>query len=340
MISAAGNLDFDVLVDKCRKYFVFPPGPKALQALPPSSAYRARSRSVKASGEQLHLLLGFEGLSFQDPYRFDALILSFFLGGGMSSRLFQEIREVAALAYSVDADCIAFMDTGVFTFYIGMAPKSLKESLKILSREIENLKKVPLSKSALDRVKSQLKGTILLSSDQTEVRQESLGRNEIVFGRYVPVEEVIQEIERTSPERIQALAQRLFVPEKESVVVSGAIKSKEPLLAFFDETLRGCLKVWRVRVYVSHHDPIQKIHPQAQVPAYMSPGAAGCDVFACLENALEIAPGKRAAVSTGLSIEIPDGFEVQVRPRSGLAWKKGLTVINAPGTIDSDYRGK
>ncbi len=83
-----------------------------------------------------------------------------------------------------------------------------------------------------------------------------------------------------------------------------------------------------------------KLHPSAQVPAYMSSGASGCDALACLEQTLEVAPLQRVAVSTGLSMEIPQGFEVQVRPRSGLAWKKGLTVVNAPGTIDSDYRGE
>jgi dUTP pyrophosphatase len=72
----------------------------------------------------------------------------------------------------------------------------------------------------------------------------------------------------------------------------------------------------------------------------MSAGASGCDITACLDSPLFIAPGKRIAVPTGLKFEIPQGFEVQVRPRSGFAYKRGLTVINAPGTIDSDYRGE
>jgi len=81
-------------------------------------------------------------------------------------------------------------------------------------------------------------------------------------------------------------------------------------------------------------------HPMAKLPSYMTDGAAGADVYACLETAMKIAPGSRAAISTGLRFEIPEGFEVQVRPRSGLAFKQGLTVVNAPGTIDSDYRGE
>ena len=76
------------------------------------------------------------------------------------------------------------------------------------------------------------------------------------------------------------------------------------------------------------------------LPSYASAGAAGADLCSAEAGAVEIAPGQRVALATGLVIEIPDGFEVQVRPRSGLAARHGLTVINAPGTIDSDYRGE
>lgn len=85
---------------------------------------------------------------------------------------------------------------------------------------------------------------------------------------------------------------------------------------------------------------VQRVHAKAQLPIYMTRGAAGADVSACLDEGMELAPMQRVAVSTGLALEIPQGYEVQVRPRSGLALKKGLTVVNAPGTIDSDYRGE
>ncbi|MSP18476.1 MAG: dUTP diphosphatase [Bdellovibrionales bacterium] len=85
---------------------------------------------------------------------------------------------------------------------------------------------------------------------------------------------------------------------------------------------------------------VNKVNAEAQIPVYMSTGAAGCDVQACTEITLIIKPGERAAIPTGLSVEIPEGYEIQVRPRSGLAFKKGLTVVNSPGTIDSDYRGE
>ncbi len=85
---------------------------------------------------------------------------------------------------------------------------------------------------------------------------------------------------------------------------------------------------------------ITKLNPKAVIPKYMTPGASGLDVCACLESPMELASLERAAVPTALSVEIPEGYEIQVRPRSGLSFKQGLTVVNAPGTIDSDYRGE
>ena len=85
---------------------------------------------------------------------------------------------------------------------------------------------------------------------------------------------------------------------------------------------------------------VSKINATAILPQYMTVGAAGCDVSACLEKPIAVEPLQRIAVPTGLTVEIPAGYEIQVRPRSGLALKKGLTVVNAPGTIDSDYRGE
>lgn len=85
---------------------------------------------------------------------------------------------------------------------------------------------------------------------------------------------------------------------------------------------------------------IKRLVERAVLPQYMTAGAAGCDVCALLEAPLTLKPLERVAVPTGLSVEIPPGFEIQVRPRSGLSFKQGLTVVNAPGTIDSDYRGE
>jgi predicted Zn-dependent peptidase len=233
VVSVAGNIRFDEVAELCEKAFAFPSGRKAPVGAPKASVFRGRKKAVALDSEQVHLLLGFEGIGFRSPLRFDALILSFFLGGGMSSRLFQEIREVAALAYSVDCECVPFTDSGVFTIYVALAPRSVSSCLSILSREILRLKEEPLTNRELDFVKGQLKGTILLSSDQMEVRQESLGRNEIVFGRHVSVDEVIGEIDRVSSESVQRLAREVFVPEREGAVALGGAKLSPKKLSIF-----------------------------------------------------------------------------------------------------------
>jgi len=85
---------------------------------------------------------------------------------------------------------------------------------------------------------------------------------------------------------------------------------------------------------------IQKLRADAIVPRYMTAHAAGLDLRAALDRPIDIAPGQRAAIPTGLAIKLPDGYEAQVRPRSGLALKHGVTLLNSPGTIDADYRGE
>ena len=85
---------------------------------------------------------------------------------------------------------------------------------------------------------------------------------------------------------------------------------------------------------------IKKLHPQAVIPAYMTEHAAGLDLCTVIEAPVVLAPGERTLLPTGLAMEIPPGFEGQVRPRSGLALKKGVSLVNSPGTIDADYRGE
>ncbi|MDY0190410.1 MAG: dUTP diphosphatase [Desulfuromonas sp.] len=83
-----------------------------------------------------------------------------------------------------------------------------------------------------------------------------------------------------------------------------------------------------------------KVNPKAKIPCYMTELAAGLDLCACVDCTLDIKPGERVMVPTGIAIALPIGYEAQVRPRSGLAWRNGITLVNSPGTIDADYRGE
>lgn len=85
---------------------------------------------------------------------------------------------------------------------------------------------------------------------------------------------------------------------------------------------------------------LARLRPNARLPIYATEGAAGLDLSACLDEEIELAPGAFAAIPTGLAMALPPGYEAQIRPRSGLAARRGVTVLNSPGTIDSDYRGE
>ncbi len=225
VLSVAGQFKFDELFKEVEKRFNSPATvSRKVVTKPRAFKFRPEKRKKKFQSDQTHLMLGFETVGFKDPTRFDGLILSFFLGGGMSSQLFQEVREKAGLAYSIDCDFIPFAETGVFIIHSAMHHKSVPKAGEILRTELQRLTTDPLSKTQLEVVKGQLRGTILLGADQMDVRQESIGRNELVFGRYVTVEDVIREIEAVTPERVQTFAKKTFKNKKEAVLVLGQLQ--------------------------------------------------------------------------------------------------------------------
>ncbi|MFM8270233.1 MAG: M16 family metallopeptidase, partial [Pseudomonadota bacterium] len=233
VVAVAGGIEFEPLRERCEHYFRFNKPQQKLNLKRQPVRYHQRHWFQKNTSDQLHCLVGFEGVGVRDPKRYAYLLLSFVLGGGMGSRLFQEIREKAALAYSVDCDFLPFTETGIFTIYAGMSSRSLGKSLEILTSEFEKLRENDLSMEELDRVKGQLKGMILLSADQMEARQEALARNEILFGRAVPVEEVLASIDSVTQEELRQAAKELFSPEKESLVVLSKNKPKLKKLSVF-----------------------------------------------------------------------------------------------------------
>jgi dUTP pyrophosphatase len=97
---------------------------------------------------------------------------------------------------------------------------------------------------------------------------------------------------------------------------------------------------WSEGLHMSHALSVKRLRPNAVIPRYMTDGAAGLDLSALVAEPIVLEPGQRALVPTGIALEIPMGYEAQVRPRSGLAVRQGVTVVNAPGTIDADYRGE
>lgn len=171
--------------------------------------------------EQVHVCLGTRGPAARDPRRFAATVLNVILGGNMSSRLFQVVREKLGLAYSIYSSLSFFSDTGVLEVCAGVNPQNLPSLLDAVAGELKKLKAEPVPPAELQAAQDYLKGSILLHAEDLEQRMLRLAKNEINFGHYIPLEEVIQGLQRVTPEDIQTLAQEFFQGEQWALAVLG-----------------------------------------------------------------------------------------------------------------------
>jgi predicted Zn-dependent peptidase len=176
---------------------------------------------VERDTEQVHLIWGVPGPNYGSKDRFAAFLLNVYLGGGMSSTLFQEIREKNGLAYTVYSNLSPFVDSGVFSVYAATGMDQVPLCLKLIEKCVQEIKNKPLPKKELNLIKDNLKGTILLSSDSVEARMASIAKNEIFLGKYVSIEEVCRQIDEVTPEDITRVAKQLFREDRRSVLALG-----------------------------------------------------------------------------------------------------------------------
>ena len=223
IFSAAGNLDHDGFVEAVEGKF----GPLAsgstLTELPaPEASARIILRNKK-SLEQVQICLGVPAPPITDENRYSALILNTVLGGGMSSRLFQTIREERGMAYSIYSDLSPYRDTGTLCVYAGTSANKALEVIDLVLAEFRNLKEVPLSSEELTRAKDQLKGNILLGLESSNSRMANLARQEMYFRQFFSVDEIIARIDTVDAAQVQAMAQRLFDPARIAVTLLGRL---------------------------------------------------------------------------------------------------------------------
>ena len=158
--------------------------------------------------EQVHMVVGFEGLTYKDPDFYAASVLSTLFGGGMSSRLFQEIRESRGLAYSVYSFLTCYHDSGIFGIYAGTGEKESAELGPLLCDEILKIR-TSVSEEEVQRARAQLKASILMSLESTSSRCEQMARQLMVYGRLVPVSEIIERIDAVDVPTVTRVAARL-----------------------------------------------------------------------------------------------------------------------------------
>jgi predicted Zn-dependent peptidase len=197
------------------------PGASALTRQPPST--RPGLHVVSRELEQAHLALGMPAPSATSEDRFVAAVLNLILGGNMSSRLFQEVRERRGLAYAVYSYLSSYSDSGMLGVYLGVAPGRAVEALTVVRAEMERLGAEPVAEHELSDAKESLKGSILLAAENPESRMSRLARNEYNFGRDVPVDEVVAQVEAVTAEDLESLARSLLDTAKLGVTVLGDV---------------------------------------------------------------------------------------------------------------------
>jgi predicted Zn-dependent peptidase len=234
IISMAGSLDHDEVIQRIEDKF------DGLQQRVRLGEGKSPEPNPRISVfprdlEQVHLCLGTKGISQTHSMRFAGYILNTLLGRGMSSYLFQEIREKRGLAYSVYSYRPAYFDAGQLVVYAGIDKGSLKEVIRLIIEQFDKFRKVRIRRDELQRAKGQLEGNLLLFLESSDSWMTRLAQNEIYFGKYIPIEEVIQAIEKVTSEEVNQLAQELFREELFCLAVLGAIDKTEPtrdLLSF------------------------------------------------------------------------------------------------------------
>lgn len=164
----------------------------------------------KKQTEQNHICLSMPSCSLKDPRLLSMVLLNNTIGGGMSSRLFQEIREKRGLAYSVYSYHSSHIDSGLFTIYTGTAPKQTEEVLKVTMDIIGEISITGITEAELKRGKEQLKGSLILSLESTSSRMNRLGKNELMLGNHHTLDELIAKIESVEMEHIHSLSKEIF----------------------------------------------------------------------------------------------------------------------------------
>ncbi len=177
--------------------------------------------------EQVHMCAGVPMPPQTHHDRYKAYLLNTIFGGGMSSRLFQEIREKRGLAYSVYSYLNLFRDAGALTVYAGTSRQGFKETLGLIIGEFEKLKSKGVTRAELKNAKSQLKGGMLLGLESSDSRMTKLAKDEIYFKRAVSVREIIKNIDSVTVEDMKDTARRFCLPEKLAIVATGKVKEKD-----------------------------------------------------------------------------------------------------------------
>jgi predicted Zn-dependent peptidase len=208
VISIAGNIS-ETFIQEVEKYFGSYEGNRG-ELVENKPVFHTNQISRKKETEQAHLCIGFDGLKVGHEDIYSLIILNNILGGSMSSRLFQEVREQRGLAYSVFSYHTAYQDSGLVTIYGGTGAKQLDTLFETIQETLEKLKQDGITERELHNTKEQLKGSLMLSLESTNSRMSRNGKNELLLKRHRSLDEIIEQIDQVTDQSVNTMANNIF----------------------------------------------------------------------------------------------------------------------------------
>ena len=230
IVSVSGSFSREDLDAICAAFSAVPTGDPA--PVPPAR-YQKAAVVKKKDIEQNHLLLVFPGLPADHPDRYALAALNNILGAGMSSRLFQRVRERSGLCYSIYSYTSLYRDTGVLGIYVALCRDTQEAALKMIREELETFVRDGVTREELSRTKEQLKTSLLMALESTNSRMSSMARNEMTYGRDQTPEETVERLEAVTTDDVHRLARQLLDFDNMSFSAVGSVSAKEDYLELF-----------------------------------------------------------------------------------------------------------
>lgn len=236
VLSAAGHLDHAALVRHAEA--LFGALPRGEVADSPAARYIGGTRLSAKPFEQAHAIMGFEGVSWRRPEFYSAQVFSGLFGGGMSSRLFQEVRERRGLCYSIYSSTWGLADTGFFSVHAATGSDTMGELVEVVRAEFERAASERPTQAEVDRAKAQLKAGLLMSLESSVARAEQMARQLLAFDRLLTAEELIGQVEAVSPDAVRDIAASLVTGSPLSFALVGAGERGPAYAALADRVAR------------------------------------------------------------------------------------------------------
>jgi predicted Zn-dependent peptidase len=231
VVAAAGSVDHDELVRLAERFLAdLPQGPRSVRPVA-EAPHEARLAVLDKNTEQAHICYGVATMNAHHPDRFALALLDGVLGGGMSSRLFQEIREKKGLAYAVYSFSALYQDTGEFAVYVGCKPEKAEEVVRLVRAEMASIADAGVTADELDRVLQAAKGHLVLGMESTRMRMTRLGKNEVTGGEILSADEIMQRFDSVTMDDVMRVSADVLSREKVLAVIGPFTNERlEPLV--------------------------------------------------------------------------------------------------------------